>query len=221
MKTPEIRGENVEPMLETKFLRVFDLRYAEGKHYYDATRRQAGELAAVKDDEAFRNMLPDAVTCVVIVCRPAEEPVLLLSYEYRYPAGRFLLSPPAGLLDPDDRAEAVPAFAAAKREIREETGLEVTDRDRLFFVSPLVFSSPGMTDESNALVCAVLSRDALPQPSQAGAVGTECFDGFEWVTAAQAEKLLADGRDRNGFFYSVYTWAALSYFAAGTWKKRE
>ena len=70
MKTPEIRGENVEPMLETKFLRVFDLRYAEGKHYYDATRRQAGELAAVKDDEAFRNVLPDAVTCVVILNPP-------------------------------------------------------------------------------------------------------------------------------------------------------
>ncbi len=219
MKAPRIDRENVEPMLETKYLRVFDLRYAEGKHYYDATRRKAADLAAVKDDEAFRRMLPDAVTCVVIVCRPDEEPVLLLSYEYRYPAGRFLLSPPAGLLDPDDRFEAEPVFAAAKREIREETGLEVTDSDRLFSVSPLLFSSPGMTDESNALVCAVLRRNTLPRPSQAGAVGTECFDGFEWVTPAGARKLLEDGRDRNGFFYSVFTWAVLSYFCAGTWRK--
>ena len=36
---PIIREENVKTLLDAKFIRVFDLQYAEGKHYFDATRR--------------------------------------------------------------------------------------------------------------------------------------------------------------------------------------
>lgn len=215
---PEIKKEHVKPLFESKFIKVFDLQYEEGKHYFDATRRSADNLMAVKSDKEFKNALPDAVTCVVILNIKGEEPKLLLDYEYRYPAGQFLLSPPAGLLDPEDANAAAPLLATAKREIEEETGLILKETDKLFTINPLLFSTPGMTDESNALVCAVIELNDTNSLSQEGAVGTECFNGFELITKEKASKLLQNGRDKNGIFYSVFTWAALMYFVSDLWK---
>lgn len=217
MKT-EIKKEHITPLFESKFIKVFDLQYEEGKHYFDATRRQADNLMAIKSDEEFKEALPDAVTCVVILNINGEEPKLLMNYEYRYPAGQFLLSPPAGLLDPEDAASTEPLLTTAKREIEEETGLTLKENDKLFTINPLLFSSPGMTDESNALVCAVITLDDTMQLSQAGAVGSECFDGFELISKEDATALLKNGQDKNGIFYSVYTWAALMYFISDIWK---
>ena len=215
---PVILKENIEPLFDSKFIKVFDLQYEEGKHYYDATRRSLDRLAAIKSDSEFRAMLPDAVTCVVILKVKDEEPKLLLTKEYRYPAGQFLLSPPAGLLDPEDEAEKEPVLAAAKREIQEETGIQLSDQDTLSVINPLLFSSPGMTDESNALACAVIHLEDLSALSQDGAVGSECFDGFRLLSAAQAKEILKAGKDQDGLFYSVYTWAALMYFVSDLWR---
>lgn len=215
---PEIKQEHVKPLFESKFIKVFDLQYEEGKHYFDATRRTADNLMAVKTEEEFKAALPDAVTCVVILNINGEEPKLLLDYEYRYPAGQFLLSPPAGLLDPEDAACAEPLLATARREIEEETGLILKETDKLFTINPLLFSTPGMTDESNALVCAVITLDDTSQLSQEGAVGTECFNGFELISKKEAATLLTNGRDKNGIFYSVFTWAALMYFVSDLWR---
>ena len=215
---PVIRKENIEPLFDSKFIKVFDLQYEEGKHYYDATRRSLDRLAAIKSDSEFRAMLPDAVTCIVILKVKDEEPKLLLTKEYRYPAGQFLLSPPAGLLDPEDEAEKQPILAAAKREIQEETGIQLSEQDTLSVINPLLFSSPGMTDESNALACAVIHLEDLSALSQDGAVGSECFDGFRLLSAAQAREILKAGKDQDGLFYSVYTWTALMYFISDLWR---
>lgn len=215
---PIIQKENVKTLFESKFIKVFDLQYEEGKHYYDATRRPLEKIVATKSEEDFRTMLPDAVTCVVILRVGNEEPKLLLSKEYRYPAGQFLLSPPAGLLDPEDETEKDSVLAAAKREIAEETGILISEKDSLSVINPLLFSSPGMTDESNALVCAVVNVEDTASLSQKGAVGSECFDGFLLLSPKEAKEILKSGRDRDGFFYSVYTWAALMYFVSDLWR---
>ena len=215
---PVIHKENVKSLLESKYIKVFDLQYEEGRHYYDATRRPLNKLVATKSDEEFRTMLPDAVTCIVILKLKGEEPRLLLTKEYRYPAGQFLLSPPAGLLDPSDENTQNPILSTAKREIQEETGILLHEDDSLFIVNPLLFSSPGMTDESNALVCAVIHLDDTSSLSQEGAVGSERFDGFHLLSASEAKEILKDGKDQDGIFYSVYTWSALMYFISDLWR---
>ena len=215
---PTIKKENVKPLFDSKFIKVFDLQYEEGKHYYDATRRPLDRIAAVKSEEEFRTMLPDAVTCVVILNIKDEEPKLLLSKEYRYPAGQFLLSPPAGLLDPEDAGTENPILTAAKRELKEETGLTITEKDSLFVINPLLFSSPGMTDESNALACAVVRLEDKSGLSQDGAVGSECFDGFELLSKEEAMEILKNGKDKDGIFYSVYTYCCLMYFVSDLWR---
>lgn len=215
---PEINQEKVVPLFDARFIKVFDIQYEKGKHYYDATRRPAEEIMAVKTDDEFRSALPDAVTCVVILKVEGQEPRLLLTKEYRYPAGRFLLNPPAGLLDAEDKELEDPIRYAAKREIKEETGIELKETDTLSVINPLLFSSPGMTDECNAFLCAVVSLEDLSSLSQEGAVGSECFDGFCLLTREEAKQILKTGRDADGFFYSLSTWVALMSFVSGMWE---
>ena len=207
-----INRERIETLWETKFLKCYDLQYAEGKHYYEASRREKDDLVVKRTDGEFRDMLPDAVTIAVVLHLPGDETRLLMSYEYRYPVGRYLLSPVAGLLDPEDRQGDDPLVSAAIREIREETGLTVKEGDRIRVLNQCAFSSPGMTDESNAFLCAEITLDNLDELNQNGAEGSELFDGFELLDRERAEEIFRTGRDEHGNFYSLAAWMVLSIF---------
>lgn len=208
----EIDKQHIETLYETRFLKCYDLQYAEGKHYYEASRRERKDLVASKADDEFRGMLPDAVTIAVVLHLPGNETRLLMSYEYRYPVGQFLLSPVAGLLDPEDRQSENPLVNAAVREIREETGLTVKESDRVRVLNPCAFSTPGMTDESNAFLCAEITLDSLDDLNQDGAEGSELFDGFELLDRERAQRIYRTGRDDHGNFYSLAAWMVLGIF---------
>ena len=219
MNKPIITKDKVKTAFDNKYVKVFDLQYEEGRHYLDATRRPLEELTAIKSDEEVRKMVPDAVSCVVILNLKGKEPLICLTKEYRFPAGRFLLSVPAGLIDKADKENGDPLLTTAKREICEETGIKIEPTDKLSVISPLLFSTPGMTDESNAVVLVVLNRDSMPKMSQAGAEGTECFDGFIMLNKDEAKKTLKASCDENGIYFSTYTWIALMTFVSGLWKE--
>ena len=208
----EINKDRIETLYESRFLNMFDLQYADGRHYYEATRRSKDSLVLKKNDAEFRNMLPDAVTIAVVLHLPGNETRLLMSYEYRYPIGQFLLSPVAGLLDPEDQSDPDPLVSAAIREIREETGLTVKETDKVYVLNPCAFSSPGMTDESNAFLCAELTLDSLDALNQDGAEGSELFNGFELLDRQRAQEIFRTGRDEQGNFYSLAAWMVLSIF---------
>ena len=218
MKKPDITKNKVKTVFDGKFVKVFDLQYEEGKHYFDATRRSLDELTAIKSDDEVRKMIPDAVSCVVILNIKGKEPLLCLSREFRFPAGRFLLSVPAGLIDQGDKEKGNPLLITAEREICEETGIVIQPSDKMTVITPLLFSTPGMTDESNAVVQVVLNRDAMPKMSQDGAEGSECFDGFIMVNKEEAIKILKAGADKDGIYFSTYTWIALMTFVSGLWQ---
>ena len=241
-----------DTLLANRFLKVYDLKNAPGGHYFEASRREGDRITAFMEDSSFKKLLPDAVTVAVIledlkgpetdknVSRDAagggayadlpSEPLLLLNYEFRYPVGRELLSPPAGLIDPgdaepphggadDDISYPDPVLRAAAREISEETGLRVLKGDRLFKVTQAAFSSPGMTDESNALACAVLKGHSVSELTHCGAEGTESFGEFELLTRAGAKAILKAGTDARGNWFSAYTWIVLLYFVSGLWQE--
>ena len=204
--------DHIETLYETRFLKCYDLQYEEGKHYYEVSRRGKKDLVAAKTEAEAREMLPDAVTIAVVLHLPGGETRLLMTYEYRYPVGQFLLSPIAGLLDPEDKDCADPLVTAAIREIKEESGLDVKESDPVYVLNPCAFTTPGMTDESNAFLCAEITLDSLDGLNQKGAVGTEMFNGYELLDKERARKIFQAGRDEHGNFYSLPAWMVLSIF---------
>ncbi len=77
---------------------------------------------------------------------------LVVIEEFRVPIDGWEFGLPAGLLDGDE-----PVAECAARELNEETGLAVT---RVLEQSGLTFSSPGLTDESQAFV--VVTCQGMP-----------------------------------------------------------
>ena len=208
----EIHKDRIETLYETRFLKLYDLQYEEEKHYFEASRREKEDLVVRLPGTEFREMLPDAVTIAVVLHLPENETRLLMSYEYRYPTGQYLLSPVAGLLDPEDKKGPEPLINAAIREIREETGMTVKPDDRIYVLNPCAFSSPGLTDESNAFLCAEITTDSLDDLNQNGAEGSERFDGFELLDRKRAQEIFRTGRDEHGNFYSLAAWMVLSIY---------
>ncbi len=198
----------VETLLDAKFIRVFDLQYEPGRHYFEATRRAREELVAAKSDAEFSEMLPDAVSCCVVWHEAGREDCLLLNREYRYPLGRYVSSVPAGLIDPEDRAKPreEAAFATAWRELREETGIERGEGDRIEMVNACLFSSPGLTDESNAMVRIDLYGHSRQELRQDLACGSEKFGGFLMVGKEEARRIMREERT------SVFTWIGIAAF---------
>ena len=85
----------------------------------------------------------DAVIIVPILRMPGEPPRLVLEKEFRVPVGDYVYGFPAGLLEPGESVEE-----CVRRELREETGMEVVRFKR---VTPPLYSSSGLTDESAAM----------------------------------------------------------------------
>lgn len=44
----------IKSLFESKFIKVFDLQYREGRHYYNATRRDENDLVAANPQRSLR-----------------------------------------------------------------------------------------------------------------------------------------------------------------------
>ncbi len=130
----------------------------------------------------------------------------------------FVLSVPSGLVEKKDVNEGNSVFFAACREVSEEIGLLFEkDKDSIQEINPLLYCSPGLTDESTAVVKLELHRNTFPKVSTNGAVGDEIFKEITWITKEQAREFLRQGRDHQGMYYSAITWIALMIFVSDIW----
>jgi ADP-ribose pyrophosphatase len=132
----EIR--NVRRLTNRKWLNLFEATYQHGDH------QGRWLFASRKADPTAERGRPDAVLVVPIVRVRRQPPRLLLIREFRVPVGDYVYGFPAGLLE-----EGESAADTARRELLEETGFEVT---KVKHVSPPLYSSCGMTDESAVMV---------------------------------------------------------------------
>jgi ADP-ribose pyrophosphatase len=92
----------------------------------------------------------DAVVIVPVLLAEGEPPRLVMVREFRVPVGDYVYGLPAGLAEEGETPEAV-----ARRELKEETGLEVGEVKK---VSPSIYSSAGLTDESSVMVFVTARR---------------------------------------------------------------
>lgn len=88
---------------------------------------------------------PDAVLIeAYLIDDETNEQRLVVTKEYRYPLNGYEVGLPAGLIDSKESVEE-----AAIRELKEETGYNTF---KIISVSPVLFSSSGLTDESVQVV---------------------------------------------------------------------
>ncbi len=122
---------------------------------------------------------------------------LVLIKEFRVPLGGTQYGFPAGLVDPGESIEQ-----AGQRELLEETGLTVT---RILKLSPPIFSSSGMTDES---IC-LLYVECKGEPSTAN---NEASEEIEVILLSKENAGVSlTNTDLN---FDVKSWIVLDQFAA-------
>ena len=139
--------------------------------------------------------LPDAVLIIPIlldgVAAGTAEPKLVATREWRVPIWDYEWGVPAGLIDGDESVEE-----AARRELLEETGYELVEIQK---VSPINYSSTGMTDEG---IVMVFCTCRTPRDLRQRLDGAETIDVHP-LTIAQLDDVVATKQPINGRAWMV------------------
>lgn len=164
--------KGIKKVLEGKFIHRYDLTYETedgGKKVYEMISRNP-EIH-LKDELVSKK--PDAV--VLIITDESGEKILI-DKEFRMATGEWIWNFPAGLIDPGETPKE-----AAKRELWEETGLELYEiSDEI----PLSYSAVGFSNETN--VCIV--GKARGEFQKSTSVVEEIEPG--WYTKAEVRELI-------------------------------
>lgn len=181
---------DIKKLTDYKWLNLFEIAFTDNEGHANswlmASRRDEPSLTAAVD-------LPDAV---VIVPWHIKEQKLVLLREFRIILNNWLYALPAGLLDFGETVEST-----ARRELFEETGLELKE---IRTVSPPLYSSAGLTDETISLVFALC--DGTPAKLSSRSEEAETL----LVSRDDAKMLLQD----KSASFDARAWMALFSFVA-------
>lgn len=183
--------KSVKKITDNPHLNLFDITYVDTKGQEKCWRvaSRNHDLKCVSGN--FE--VPDAV---VIVPYHVEKRKLAIIREFRVPLGDFQYGFPAGLVDPGESVDT-----SARRELAEETGLVLT---RIRRISPPIYSSSGLTDESIVMVYADCDGD----PSPKGNASSEQIETL-FVSPEEAKALCGGQQIKS----DVKTWLVLSFYA--------
>ena len=133
-----------------EYLSRYDVRYrtpSGGEKVYEMFSRDGG----IDSEERLRSPKADAV---MIIMTDAPREHLLLIREFRLELDREIFGLPAGLIDPGETPEE-----AARRELKEETGLDIAEIIR---VLPPAYSAVGLSNEQCICVFGVAEGEIAP-----------------------------------------------------------
>lgn len=137
--------KNIKTLAATKYLSLYSADYVNKKgNLRNWTIASRKSLETVKNK--FFNSGEDNIDAVIIFAEHIDENKLVLIRQFRVPINNYVLELPAGLVDGNEKFEE-----AVRRELKEETGLDLIKIDRQG-TKEKVYISAGMTDESVAFV---------------------------------------------------------------------
>ena len=132
--------KGIRKVNEGKFITRYDLEYETKDHkkkVYESISRDKN----IDSIDTLRNNHTDGV---VIIMTDEDDEKILLNKEYRMSVGGFVYNFPAGLIDDGETPEQ-----AARRELKEETGLNIIQIEDQLFDS---YSAIGFSNETNAVI---------------------------------------------------------------------
>ena len=142
----------VKELVGTKYLSLYELdvvnKVGQDKTWMVASRKNMSEV-----QDIYLNGNEQDIDAVVIVPIHRETGKLVLVNQFRVPINNYILELSAGLIDNKEDFNT-----AVEREIKEETGLDLLKIDSKLTKKKL-YISPGMTDESVALVYCLCSGE--------------------------------------------------------------
>lgn len=161
------RIKKLTTLSETKFLSLYDVEYENKKgnvkHWTVASRKDFNTL-----EGQYLSSKEEKIDAVVITALHIETKKLVCIRQFRIPLNDYVYELPAGLIDGNESIES-----SVKRELKEETGLEVVDINHGKTRAGL-YASAGMTDESVALTFCTckgtISKDYLEEDEDIEAI---------------------------------------------------
>lgn len=137
--------KNIKTLSKNKYLSLYSADYTNKKgnlkNWIIASRKSLEDI-----ENKFFNNEEDKIDAVVIIAKHVDEDKLVVIRQFRVPINDYVIELPAGLVDGSESFEE-----AVRRELKEETGLDLIEIDREA-TKEKVYISVGMTDESIALV---------------------------------------------------------------------
>ena len=143
----------IDKLQQGRFVTRYDLRYETGagrEKVYEMISRQSN----IEDQRQLWDHPADAV--IMLLTDEAGERVLLLR-EFRMAAGEAVYNFPAGLIEPGESMEQ-----AARRELREETGLTLASVKEIL---PASYNAVGFSNEKNACLLGTAAGEIRPSSS--------------------------------------------------------
>ena len=163
-----------------RFLNLYTYHFAVGEEgkdysYFVASRHENIEDLRAKTQDFSR---PDGVLIVLYREGKKGKEVLLVK-EYRPALKAYCIEFPAGLMDEEDEDE----IATARREAKEETGVEASNLSLLMPPSP---TSSGLSDETVSVV--------IGEVKEEGQTSLEEFEdiGHKFVSLRELKRILDD-----------------------------
>ena len=177
-------------LTDAKWINLFDVSYTDKtgreRNWQVVSRNRRPKCVSGKFD------VPDAV--LMIPFHTTEQKLVVLR-EYRVSLAGFQYEFPAGLMDDGETIHE-----ASQRELMEETGLTLK---RITGISPPLYNTAGLTDESVVLVHC--ECDGVPSTDENQ--GTETIEVC-LLSPADASRIMAD----TNAMYDVKLWMALNHF---------
>lgn len=183
--------KGIQKREEGRFITRYNLTY----ETVDKKEKVYEIISRKNNLETFESLHGEKPDAVVIIATDESGERILVDREFRLAVGGWVYNFPAGLIDPGEEPEE-----SARRELREETGLELYEiNDRI----GLSYSAVGFSNEMN--VCIV--GKARGEFHESTSTVEEIIPG--WYTKEEIKKLLETERFAARTQAYCYLWSRM------------
>ena len=185
--------EGVEKIASWRYLSRYDVRYRApdgGEKVYEMFSRDPGIDSPEK-------LLHPRVDAVMIIMTDELRERLLLIREFRLELGREIFGLPAGLIDPGETPEQ-----AARRELKEETGLDIVEIRR---VLPPAYSAVGLSNEQCVCVFGAAAGEIAPCKDTGEEIAARWYSRAELRDMLERGETFGSWAQAYSFMWSMQT----------------